>query len=186
VSDSMRGARLPSPVWPDASITANRKQLSASPVLGSLKIHLDAYAGRIHGGHVLLSVHCDNAEWANTAVKVLRESGAGIFPEQARRKRNWTPANVPTSTTGAIEWLETPRYGDQAFEKAEPDLKQAAESSTASLSSNLAKSRRRHGNATNCTVKEPAAATSSGASSRTTTRKSKSLCGPASPHGGLQ
>ncbi|MBV8844927.1 MAG: DUF3341 domain-containing protein [Bryobacterales bacterium] len=34
------------------------------------------YAGRIHQGHVVLSVHCDNSEWADKAEQVLRQSGA--------------------------------------------------------------------------------------------------------------
>jgi hypothetical protein len=34
------------------------------------------YEGRIRGGHVLVSVHCDDAEWASSAKEVLRETGA--------------------------------------------------------------------------------------------------------------
>jgi len=34
------------------------------------------YADRLHGGQVLLSVRCDNSEWANKAVDLLRQTGA--------------------------------------------------------------------------------------------------------------
>jgi len=34
------------------------------------------YEGRIRGGHILVSVHCDDSEWKNEARALLRETGA--------------------------------------------------------------------------------------------------------------
>jgi len=34
------------------------------------------YKGRIRGGHILVSVHCDDTEWAGEAREILRQSGA--------------------------------------------------------------------------------------------------------------
>jgi hypothetical protein len=34
------------------------------------------YEGRIRGGHILVSVHCDDSEWTGEAKEILRESGA--------------------------------------------------------------------------------------------------------------
>jgi len=34
------------------------------------------YEGRIRGGHILVSVHCDDSEWTNEAREILRQTGA--------------------------------------------------------------------------------------------------------------
>jgi hypothetical protein len=34
------------------------------------------YEGRIRSGGLLMSVHCDNADWVGRAKKIMRETGA--------------------------------------------------------------------------------------------------------------
>src|SRR5262249_31007672 len=110
--------------------------------------------GRIHRGHVLLSVHCDNADWENAARELLRHSGAEDISASGEaeaeydssngsRKRRDTAHEYEIDFRGNFENLHSglgryeeyaplyawgydmardPRYCDQTFEKAEPDL----------------------------------------------------------------
>jgi hypothetical protein len=114
------------------------------------------YAGRIHRGHVLISVHCDNPDWSTTAALLLRRVGAEDVSKTSEaeaefdnsdhphRKRDSAQEYEPEfkknfesfhRELGAYEvfapvydWgfrmARDPRYRDQTFEKAEPDLKQ--------------------------------------------------------------
>ncbi len=43
---------------------------------GTPEYEAKRYEGRIHGGHVLLSVHCDNAAWTASAREILKHTGA--------------------------------------------------------------------------------------------------------------
>jgi hypothetical protein len=43
---------------------------------GAPEYEAKRYEGRIHGGHVLLSVHCDGSAWAYSAREILQASGA--------------------------------------------------------------------------------------------------------------
>jgi hypothetical protein len=43
---------------------------------GTPEYEAKRYEGRIHGGHVLLSVHCDNESWTTTAREILKQTGA--------------------------------------------------------------------------------------------------------------
>jgi len=114
------------------------------------------YAGRIHTGHILLSVHCDNRDWADRGVEVLRQSGAQDISRTSEAEAEFDASERPHRKRdsaqeyeadfqrnfesfhrelGAFEdfapvydWgfrmAKDPRYRDQTFEKAEPDLKQ--------------------------------------------------------------
>jgi len=117
------------------------------------------YAGRIHKGHVLLSVHCDDAEWENTAKELLQRSGAedisvsaeaaGEFDTSDRSlprrdepqdysadfRRNFEAFHTELGSfeeygplyVWGYDMARDPRYRDQTFEKAEPDLKSVFE-----------------------------------------------------------
>jgi hypothetical protein len=61
------------------------------------------YVGRIRRGGILMSVHCDDVNWARTALGILRRAGAtdtGIRPEarpgHSRREKPVAQTNVPT------------------------------------------------------------------------------------------
>ena len=43
---------------------------------GTPEYEAKRYEGRVHGGHILLSIHCDNATWRNTARDILELTGA--------------------------------------------------------------------------------------------------------------
>lgn len=43
---------------------------------GTPEFEAKRYEGRIRGGRLLLSVHCDNSEWVSTAKDVLKKTGA--------------------------------------------------------------------------------------------------------------
>jgi hypothetical protein len=43
---------------------------------GTPEYEAKRYEGRVHGGHVLVSVHCDSASWVNSAREILKQTGA--------------------------------------------------------------------------------------------------------------
>jgi hypothetical protein len=43
---------------------------------GTPEYEAKRYEGRVHRGHVLLSVHCDNAAWTESACEILKHTGA--------------------------------------------------------------------------------------------------------------
>jgi hypothetical protein len=43
---------------------------------GTPEYEAKRYEGRVHGGHVLVSVHCDNAAWTASAREILKQTGA--------------------------------------------------------------------------------------------------------------
>jgi hypothetical protein len=43
---------------------------------GTPEYEAKRYEGRVHNGHILLSVHCDESTWARTAREILENSGA--------------------------------------------------------------------------------------------------------------
>jgi hypothetical protein len=114
------------------------------------------YEGRIQGGHVLLSVHCDNKEWADKAAEILEGGGGEDISRTKEAEANFDASERPHpkrdspyeyepefrknfdtfhSELGVYEkfaavyqWgyemAKDPRYREETFEKAEPDLKQ--------------------------------------------------------------
>lgn len=72
--------------------------------LGVPEYEAKRYIGRIRRGGILMSVHCDDMNWARTAVGILRRSGAtdtGVRPEargaHTRTEKPMPRADVPTS-----------------------------------------------------------------------------------------
>ena len=53
------------------------------------------YEGRIKEGGILLSVHCDNAEWKNKAVDILKQTGAGDIGSQGEAKADYASSEKP-------------------------------------------------------------------------------------------
>jgi hypothetical protein len=53
------------------------------------------YEGRIHGGHVLVSVHCDDAEWTSAARGILRETGAEAVSSTSEAAADFDASDRP-------------------------------------------------------------------------------------------
>lgn len=47
------------------------------------------YAGRVQAGGILLSVHCDNSEWAQQAKKILADTGAEDIASSAEASADY-------------------------------------------------------------------------------------------------
>lgn len=58
---------------------------------GMPEIEAKRYAGRIREGGYLVSVHCDNREWADRAREVLRETGAHDVVSQHEAVADYHP-----------------------------------------------------------------------------------------------
>jgi uncharacterized protein YbjT (DUF2867 family) len=57
------------------------------------------YAGRVRNGGILVSVHCDNAEWAKTARAVLKRSGATDISTAGEAKADFARSEKPLPRT---------------------------------------------------------------------------------------
>jgi hypothetical protein len=53
------------------------------------------YEGRVRKGGILLSVHCDNPEWAKTARKVMKRSGASHISTTGEAKADFARTEKP-------------------------------------------------------------------------------------------
>jgi hypothetical protein len=53
------------------------------------------YEGRVHGGHILLSVHCDNATWRNTARDILQRTGAEDISSTSEASADFDSSDRP-------------------------------------------------------------------------------------------
>src|SRR6266511_376598 len=66
------------------------------------------YEGRIKKGGLLLSAHCDNAEWVKRAKKILRDTGAEDISTSGEAPADYAASDKPmprarTSSPGATE-----------------------------------------------------------------------------------
>jgi hypothetical protein len=57
------------------------------------------YEGRVRNGGILLSVHCDNAEWAKTARSILKRSGATNISTAGEAKADFARSEKPLPRT---------------------------------------------------------------------------------------
>jgi len=57
------------------------------------------YEGRVRKGGILLSVHCDNAEWARTARSVLKRSGATHISTASEARADFARSEKPLPRT---------------------------------------------------------------------------------------
>ena len=53
------------------------------------------YEGRIKEGGILLSVHCDNADWKKKAVEILKQTGAGDIGSEGVVKADFASSDKP-------------------------------------------------------------------------------------------
>jgi len=57
------------------------------------------YEGRIKSGGILLSVHCDNAEWKKKAKKIIEESGAQDISSSGEASADYDESDKPMPRT---------------------------------------------------------------------------------------
>ncbi len=60
------------------------------------------YAGRIRGGGILLSVHCDSQEWRDRAKKTLKDTGARNISSAAEAAADYGTTDKPTERAPAV------------------------------------------------------------------------------------
>lgn len=57
------------------------------------------YEGRIKEGGILLSVHCDNADWKKRALDILKQTGAGDIGTEGEAKADFASSEKPRPRT---------------------------------------------------------------------------------------
>lgn len=67
--------------------------------LGTPEYEARRYRGRIKTGGLLLSVHCDNGQWAKRARKTLKTTGADYISEAAEAGADYAATDKPLSRT---------------------------------------------------------------------------------------
>jgi hypothetical protein len=53
------------------------------------------YEGRVKEGGILLSVHCDSADWKNRAMDILKQTGAGDIGSEGEAKADFASSDRP-------------------------------------------------------------------------------------------
>jgi hypothetical protein len=53
------------------------------------------YEGRVKEGGILLSVHCDNADWKKRAIDILKQTGAGDIGSEGEAKADFAASDRP-------------------------------------------------------------------------------------------
>jgi hypothetical protein len=53
------------------------------------------YEGRVKEGGILLSVHCDNADWKRKALDILKQTGAGDIGSEGEAKADFGGSDKP-------------------------------------------------------------------------------------------
>lgn len=67
--------------------------------LGSPEYEAKRYEGRIRKGGILLSVHCDDHEWVNSAREILLQTGAEDISAATEAKADFAISDRPRSRT---------------------------------------------------------------------------------------
>jgi hypothetical protein len=73
------------------------------------------YEGRIREGGVLLSVHCDNADWVKRAKEMLRQTGAQDIASAGEERGDYANADKPmprARTAGGTTTTDEEIYDD--------------------------------------------------------------------------
>lgn len=60
------------------------------------------YEGRVRNGGILVSVHCDNADWAKTARRILKRSGASDISTAGEAKADFARTEKPLPRTSHV------------------------------------------------------------------------------------
>jgi len=63
--------------------------------LGIPEYEAKRYEGRIREGGILLSVHCDNADWVKRAIEILKQTGAGDIGSEGEAKADFASSDKP-------------------------------------------------------------------------------------------
>jgi hypothetical protein len=59
------------------------------------------YEGRIKGGEILLSVHCDDSQWTKKAKKILEETGAEDVSSTGEASADYAESDRPMPRAGS-------------------------------------------------------------------------------------
>jgi hypothetical protein len=70
--------------------------------LGIPEYEAKRYEGRIRRGGILLSVHCDDADWAKRARNILFQTGAEDVSSTGEAKADFAKSDKPMSRTGQV------------------------------------------------------------------------------------
>jgi len=70
--------------------------------LGIPEYEAKRYEGRIRRGGILLSVHCDDADWAKRARNILFQTGAEDVSSTGEAKADFAKSDKPMSRTGHV------------------------------------------------------------------------------------
>jgi hypothetical protein len=70
--------------------------------LGIPEYEAKRYEGRIHRGSILLSVHCDDADWARRAKNILSQTGAEDVASTSEAKADFAMSDKPVRRTGTM------------------------------------------------------------------------------------
>ncbi len=62
---------------------------------GTPEYEAKRYEGRVHGGHILVSVHCDSATWRDTAREILQRTGAEDISTTSEAPADFDSSNHP-------------------------------------------------------------------------------------------
>jgi hypothetical protein len=82
------------------------------------------YEGRIKHGGILLSVHCDDSQWARRAEKILKSTGAEDISSANEAHADFAVSDRPSArTTSSIvdEPMVSPGHPPQPFHEEVPD-----------------------------------------------------------------
>jgi hypothetical protein len=63
--------------------------------LGIPEYEVKRYEGRIKGGDILLSVHCDNADWKKRAMDIMKRTGAEDIGAEGEAKADFAVGEKP-------------------------------------------------------------------------------------------
>ena len=77
--------------------------------LGIPEYEAKRYEGRIKHGSILLSVHCDDGDWARRAKNILNQTGAEDVASTGEAKADFATSDKPSLRPGAISHYDHAR-----------------------------------------------------------------------------
>lgn len=75
--------------------------------LGIPEYEAKRYEGRIRGGGILLSVHCDDSDWAKRAANILRQTGAEDVGATGEARADFAASDKPMRRGGSLTGYDT-------------------------------------------------------------------------------
>jgi hypothetical protein len=82
------------------------------------------YAGRIRHGGILVSVHCDSAEWCDRAKKTLQNTGARHISSAAETAADYGTTDKPTERAPAVVMIRAEAPAQPVVECVPVETKQ--------------------------------------------------------------